>query len=104
MQAEYVRRLGLAGAFIWSLDMDDFSGACGSGRYPLLSAVARTLRPPDTDTPSRHSETDTPSQFTGSAVRQALSYDYLISRQVSADFRCTDRRPLIKPEFLTNPT
>jgi len=65
-QAEYVKRLGLAGAFIWSLDMDDFSGACGAGRYPLLSAVSRSLWP----------DSHSPPPLT------ALSYDHLISRQV----------------------
>jgi len=43
LQAEYIERLGLAGAFVWSLDMDDFSGSCGAGRYPLLTAVSRRL-------------------------------------------------------------
>ena len=70
LQAEYIERLGLAGAFIWSLDMDDFSGLCGSGRYPLLTAVSRSLRPDHTPRLSQ--------------VRQtSSSYDHLLSRQVS---------------------
>ena len=35
--------LGLAGAFIWSVEMDDFKGLCGNGKYPLLSTIVTTL-------------------------------------------------------------
>lgn len=28
---------------LYSLDMDDFRGHCGSGRYPLLQAVRQEL-------------------------------------------------------------
>ncbi len=28
---------------IWSVDMDDFRGHCGSGRYPLLTAIRQEL-------------------------------------------------------------
>jgi len=47
--------------------MDDFSGSCGSGRYPLLSAVSRRLGIQHTP-----------------PLSQTLSYDHLLSRQVSS--------------------
>ena len=43
MQAQYLLKQGVAGAFIWSLEMDDFRGSCGNGKYPLLSAIASVL-------------------------------------------------------------
>ena len=35
----------LGGAFVWSLEMDDFSGHCGEMKYPLLSTVHDNLSP-----------------------------------------------------------
>ena len=35
----------LGGAFIWSVEMDDFAGKCGKGKYPLLSTVKNIIRP-----------------------------------------------------------
>ncbi|RUS87843.1 hypothetical protein EGW08_004376, partial [Elysia chlorotica] len=35
---------GLGGVMFWSLDLDDFTGGyCGAGRFPLLSAINRTV-------------------------------------------------------------
>ncbi|XP_046560919.1 chitotriosidase-1-like [Haliotis rubra] len=34
------------GAFIWSVEMDDFSGkGCGLGKYPLLTKISEIIRP-----------------------------------------------------------
>ncbi|VDM99951.1 unnamed protein product [Thelazia callipaeda] len=41
---EWLKREGFGGAFIWSLDSDDFTGkSCGKGQYPLTSAVWKEL-------------------------------------------------------------
>lgn len=32
-----------AGITAWSVDWDDFNGACGRGRYPMISEIHRTF-------------------------------------------------------------
>ncbi|GAB1597576.1 chitinase-like protein 3 [Argonauta hians] len=35
----------LAGAFVWSLEMDDFSGSCNEGKSPLMHTIRDVLQP-----------------------------------------------------------
>ncbi|XP_046753665.1 probable chitinase 2 [Diprion similis] len=42
-KANYVKKMGLGGAMVWSIETDDFGGVCGN-KYPLLNALNRVLR------------------------------------------------------------
>lgn len=45
IKARYINEMGLAGAMIWSLSLDDFSGAfCNEGKYPLINAIRNELQ------------------------------------------------------------
>lgn len=43
-KVKYMRDMKLGGAMIWALDLDDFRGSCGAGKYPLLTALRKGLR------------------------------------------------------------
>ncbi|KAH8272046.1 hypothetical protein KR026_004304, partial [Drosophila bipectinata] len=43
-KSEYVKAMGLGGAMIWALDLDDFKNDCDCESYPLLKTINRVLR------------------------------------------------------------
>ncbi len=41
---KYLQEHGFGGAFVWALDLDDFSGYfCGQGNYPLVNHLKKWL-------------------------------------------------------------
>ncbi|CAI9719514.1 acidic mammalian chitinase-like [Octopus vulgaris] len=44
-KANYIVNNNLGGAFLWSVEMDDFNNVCGYGRYPLIMKIDEILKP-----------------------------------------------------------
>ena len=42
-KANYVLARGLGGVMLWDLPQDDFSNACGRGKFPILRAIYKVL-------------------------------------------------------------
>ena len=42
-KVKYVKQHHYGGVMVWALDLDDFSGSCGQGKYPLLNAIQDEL-------------------------------------------------------------
>ncbi|XP_033726410.1 uncharacterized protein LOC117315998 [Pecten maximus] len=66
VKTEYIKTQGLAGAMVWCLDLDDFSGQfCNKGPYPLLRKINDVLgsgqNPKSTTTPKKRT-TPKPTQ------------------------------------------
>ncbi len=40
-KSKYVTKMGLGGAMIWALDLDDFNNQCYFGAHPLLETINR---------------------------------------------------------------
>ncbi|XP_050082117.1 probable chitinase 10 [Anopheles aquasalis] len=43
-KSQFVKAMGLGGAMIWALDLDDFRNLCDCEEYPLLRTINRVLR------------------------------------------------------------
>lgn len=43
LQANYIRDNGLGGAMVWAIDLDDSTGVCGDGKFPLMHALKKGL-------------------------------------------------------------
>ncbi|CAC5417123.1 E3.2.1.14 [Mytilus coruscus] len=43
-KVKYIKQHGFGGTMIWALDLDDFHGNCGQGKFPLINAINDELK------------------------------------------------------------
>ncbi|XP_064081441.1 probable chitinase 10 [Macrobrachium nipponense] len=44
VKGDWLKTEGFGGVMIWSVDMDDFRGNCGTGKYPLINSIKESLQ------------------------------------------------------------
>ncbi|KAF7989656.1 hypothetical protein HCN44_008330 [Aphidius gifuensis] len=80
----WLKEEGFGGVMIWSVDMDDFKGSCGAGKYPLIKAIKNELLdysvkleydgPYETNTRSGKYTTKDPNEVTCDEDDNQISY------------------------------
>ncbi|KAL6119286.1 uncharacterized protein ACO6RY_03891 [Pungitius sinensis] len=86
IKANYLKEKKFGGAFVWSLDLDDFSGQfCGQGKYPLIRYLRSLL---DSDFPPPLPVTTSPPEIgtdhPGSATSTAAPTTTTIDKTTAA--------------------
>ncbi|XP_066559338.1 acidic mammalian chitinase [Amia ocellicauda] len=63
-KVQWLQQHNLGGAFVWTLDLDDFNGDfCAQGRYPLIEHLRNLLGLPPKPTTTKPPPTTPPSKF-----------------------------------------
>uniref|UniRef100_A0A3B4YLK7 chitinase n=1 Tax=Seriola lalandi dorsalis TaxID=1841481 RepID=A0A3B4YLK7_SERLL len=71
-KVSYLKTNNFGGAFVWSLDLDDFTGKfCNDSKYPLISHVTTTT--PTTTTPTTTTTTPTTTTATPTTTTTTLT-------------------------------
>eukprot|EP00105_Crassostrea_gigas_P040449 XP_019924597.1 PREDICTED: probable chitinase 3 [Crassostrea gigas] len=60
-KVDFAKSKGVGGVMVWALDLDDFSGSCGDGKYPLLRAINQELAAPTIQQPTNAQITGSPA-------------------------------------------
>ncbi|XP_068184124.1 acidic mammalian chitinase-like [Antennarius striatus] len=86
IKAQYLKDNKYGGAFIWSLDLDDFTGEfCGQGKNPLISHMRHLL---DLDAPSTNS-TSSPATMPGTTAETTESMSETTRTTVVTEHKTT---------------
>ncbi|XP_033739583.1 chitinase-3-like protein 1 [Pecten maximus] len=118
-KVDFVKQEQFGGVMVWDLSLDDFSGSCGQGKYPLLTAIndelagsgviitgpqthapvttrptVATLSPVHTTPVAVIPQTNTPVHVT-SGPQTTTSAPHTVS--TSNNFKCSGRNPSFYP-------
>ncbi|XP_050394209.1 chitotriosidase-1 [Patella vulgata] len=86
-KARYVKDNGFGGVMVWALDLDDFQGTCGEGKYPLMKAVNDECNTPSTGNHQHNTPRPNVVVTVGPQITQPTNHHV----DHSTDFSCINK-------------
>ncbi len=98
VKSQYILSKGLGGAFVWTVDMDDFRNICHGGVNPILTAISKSLNVfiPTSETTTdgeTYSKATQNNNYQHTFVNSSITVQE--ARPVRASSTATNRQPLL---------
>ncbi|KAK2140675.1 hypothetical protein LSH36_1280g00106 [Paralvinella palmiformis] len=75
IKVQWLKERGFGGVMVWALDLDDFTGSCGRGNYPLMTTIVTTLSQSNVGSLPLYTVIDNGLQNTGATADRVQKQD-----------------------------